>query len=163
MPANDPLLIIVVVLLFVIAAVLIRMLFKPTPVRNVSFELTLEKDIDEALARLGAGIKHHATVSAVLALMDQIEEHPDAIERLKEYPETVRAAAWLHYINRLGADLQHAQNRLSAAHQSQTNYAYTDVHKQNAINTAQNHVKDVRAKLDAAIAASGQKVGPRAV
>ncbi|HEX7484450.1 MAG TPA: hypothetical protein VF281_04865 [Candidatus Saccharimonadales bacterium] len=161
MPIAELMFIIAVVLLAIIVVLLTRLLRKPMGPRNVEF--LLNTNVEEVLERVGKGVKHHADVSAVLALMDQIEEHPDAIKRLQEYPEMVRAAAWLHYINCLGADLQSAQNRLSAAHRATTDHHFTETYKQNAITTAQKHVNDVRAKLDAAIAASGQKVGPRAI
>lgn len=165
MPINDLLLMGVILVLIVIAYLLYALL--RTQVADPAIEIRLEKDFESKIAGIfenaGQAIKHHTNASAVLALIDQIEEDPEAVERLQKYPETVRAAAWIHYVDCLGKDLQQAQARLSAAHQAQTNYAFNDAHKQNAINTAQNHVKDVRAKLDAAIAASGQKFSPRAV
>jgi|GEM_PF-6403519 len=161
MPIAELMFIIVVALLVIIVVLLTMLLRKPIGPRNVEF--LINTNIKEVLEKVGGDVRHVADVSAILSLMDQIEEQPDVIERLQEYPETVRAAVWIHYINCLGNDLRQAQLVLSEAHQAQTNYVFTDAHKQNAINNAQNHVKDLRAKLDAAIAASGQKVGPRAI
>lgn len=160
MPNETILLVVIAVLLLVVIVLLILL---PRRRWISQYELTLDPTMREQVADIGKGIRHHAEVSAVLGLMDQLAEQPDAVERLRDYPETVRAAAWLHYINRLGSDLQKAQTELSTVHQT-PDYRYSMLNtKSQAINAAQQHVDAIRRKLDAAIEASGQTVGPRAV
>jgi hypothetical protein len=163
MPIAELMFIIAVVLLVIIVVLLIKLLRKPMGPRNIEF--LLNTNIKEVLEQVGSDVKHVADVSAVLSLMDQIEGQPDVIERLQEYPETVRAAAWIHYINCLGNDLRQAQLVLSHLHQKPYTDWYTGDHraKDQEVELAQSHVNGIRAKLDAAIAASGQKVGPRAI
>ena len=115
--------------------------------------MTVEtSSLEQALARIKDESTHAVHVSAVLGLMEQLENNPDALQLIKSYPETVVAASWLHYINILGADLQKAQEHLSRTHRSGGGEYY--------IKPAQQHVDNLRAKLDAAVKASGQS-GPR--
>lgn len=154
------LLVVAVVALLVIAVLLSKLLKRQ---QVTQYELALDPRFTAQVANLGNSIRHHADVSAVLGLMDQISEHPDVIERLREYPEAVRAAAWIHCIDRLGGDLQHAQDSLSSTHKGPDYHYGGPSGKKSAIDRAQAHVNSIRVKLDAAIAASGQLVGPRAV
>ena len=153
------LLFVIIVLLLVAVTLLANLARRP---RTVTYELGVDPTFRQQVAEIGKGVRHYADVSAVLGLLEQIEERPDIVERLREYPETVRAAAWLHYIDRLGHDLQQAQQVLSSEHQTDPSRYYNrEAGKKTRINNAQEHVNSLRVKLDAAIAASGQKVGPR--
>lgn len=163
MPAETILLVLLfvaVVALFVIAVLLYKLLKRQ---QVTQYELSLDPRFTKQIADLGKSARHYADVSAVLGLMDQITEHPDVINKLREYPETVRAAAWIHCINRLGGDLQDAQDSLSIVHKNPDYHHGGPSGKKGAIDRAQAHVDGIRTKLDAAIAASGQLVGPRAV
>lgn len=142
---------ILIVLIVIFVALWRRnhMMARPLAVDSVSLASALEQ-IKEASA-------HAASVSAVLSLMDQLEDNPDALELIKSYPETVRAAAWLHYINILGADLQAAQVQLSHAHRGTGPYQhYSPTSLQQFRMDCQDQVNIIRGKLDAAIKASGQ-------
>jgi len=142
---------VVVILLLLILVVAVVALHR---MRSQSVNLAMDTGaIDDAIERLQHSVAHVVDVSAVVELIAQLDANPDAIELLKDYPEKVRAAAWLHYINKLGSDLQHAQNILSSAHRGEINYGYE---RSKHISNAQRHVDEVRAKLDAAITASGQ-------
>ena len=144
-------LVIAVILLGVIAWLLWRY-------RNAKMQVLLPVELSRQIDELKAAAQHYADVSAVVEMMRQLDElDEDAVALLKSYPETVRATAWLHYTNVLGADLQHAQKQLSMAHQT---YQRADSH---SVKAAQAHVDSVRAKLDHAIKLSGQPTGPRAV
>lgn len=110
--------------------------------------------IDEAAERLAAAVKHHVDVSAVVEMVRQLDADPNALELIKTYPETVRVAAWLHYIDTLGASLQTAQTRLGRAY-AEGSMAYV-------IESYKQQVDDIRAELDAVLKASGQS-GLRAV
>lgn len=143
----------VLIVLIVIAGLLALMLLTRRRDQLVEVQVT---GVDEAIVRLGRAVEHHVDVSAVVSLIRQIEQHPDALEQLRHYPETVRAAAWLHYINCLGADLQAAQSELSRMQQT-----YSP--RVSYVTDAQEKVDAIRSKLDAAIMASGQKFGPHAV
>lgn len=154
---SSPLFALSIVLLIVIAALLIGVLVvlvkrhKPTTVVLDSTGFTAELD------RIMKSTAHAAEISAVLGLTKDLEDNPDALALIQDYPETVRAAAWLHYINRLGSDLQAAQTVLSHAHQQTGPYEpgrfYGDL--ASAQKARQQHVDIVRAKLDAVIKASG--------
>lgn len=156
MSTTAVLLIGVLWLLALIFAALVALIRKDT---TPTLDLTLSAQFDEAIERLGRAVQHHADVSAVVEMVRQLDADPDALELLKSYPETVRAAAWLHYINTLGADLQHAQKSLSNAHTGRTQY----YNQQGGIDARQKDVDAIRAKLDAAIKASGQAAGPRPI
>lgn len=155
--SNDFLLAAVLIVLIAIAVLLALLLRKQ---QNITCTLGIQPSIDEVINRLDRAVSHYADVNAVVAMIEQLDEHPGAIEQLQEYPEAVRTAAWLHYINILGSDLQAAQRRLSNAHQGKLHYT---LDQQYAIRSAQADVESIRAKLDTAIADSGQKVGPRVV
>ncbi len=137
----------ILVALCLIALILIAMYFKPSSGTSPK----AIADIDNAIKSLDATIGHHVQVSAVLAMVKQIEEgDPNAVKLLKLYPEQVRAAAWLYTINKLGVDIKAETDKLSGAHKTfGANHPYT---------------KDVQASLDAmytklgaATAASGQR------
>ena len=118
---------------------------------NAKMQVLLPVEPSRQIDELKAAAQHYADVSAVVEMMRQLDElDEDAVALLKSYPETVRAAAWLHYTNVLGADLQHAQKQLSMAHQT---YQRADSHN---VKAAQAHVDSVRAKLDHAVQLSGQ-------
>lgn len=138
-------------LLIVVVIMLIMIFIKLSRPRPVG--LTLE--VDAAINRLKAGIEHTVHVSAVLKLIEQIDQNPDSLELIKSYPETVRAAAWVHHINLLGGDLQSAQQRLSHAHRGTGPFAHYS-NRQDFIKYEQQQVDAIRTKLDAAIKASGQ-------
>jgi hypothetical protein len=109
---------------------------------------------DDLLLRAKNAVAHVTIVSEVYALVENLDGNPDALELLKKYPETVRAAAWLHYINILGDDLHAADDALSLAHRLDANYLGTS--KGYRIETAQNHVNSLRIELDEAVKRSGQ-------
>lgn len=134
----------VLLLIFGALVVLIRKQANPT------LDLSLSTQVSEAIQEIDRAISHHVDVSAVAEMVRQLDADPDVLELIKSYPETVRAAAWLHYINTLGADLQHAQKGLSKAHA-----LYSNPQSPSTIQ-AQANVDAIRAKLDAAIKASGQ-------
>lgn len=159
MPNDTTVLLFIIILLLIVAVTLLANLARKS--RTVTYVLSLDPTFREQVAEIGNGVRHYADVSAVLGLLEQIEERPEVVERLREYSETIRTAAWLHYFDRLGHDLQQAQKSLSDAHQSTLGFGYASYDKEQAIKRAQQHVDNLRAKLDAAIAASGQKVGPR--
>lgn len=150
--------IVLISLLALITVTLIALLV--VLIRNKSKPAVITVDttqFDAELERIMSATAHAADVSAVLKLMEQLDDNEDALELIKSYPETVRAAAWLHYINTLGADLQAAQKDLSDAHQGKGRFQYhhgymlADLRK-----GTQEHVDMIRAKLDKAVAASGQ-------
>jgi hypothetical protein len=154
-------LLLVAVVALIVIAVLLSKLLKRQQVTQ--YELTLDPRFTKQIADLGKSVRHHADISAILGIMDKLTEDPTAIERLREYPETVRAALWLHYVKCLGDDLRQAQDELSRVHQARDYEFHGPSGKNSAIVTAQAHIDGIRKKLDAAIAASGQPVGPRAV
>jgi hypothetical protein len=149
--------IVVIALLAVIAAILLIIALKPVRQNQVR-PLTVDAvALGEAVDRIKVEAHHAADVSAVLKLMEQLDGQPDALELIKSYPKTVQAAAWLHYINTLGASLQAAQVRLQQAHDGTYNASdYGHVTRPSVIDTEQKRVDTIRAKLDAAIVASGQ-------
>lgn len=120
---------------------------------QMDLELTL--DFSDQIQEIQNAAKHYADVSAVVSMVRQIDElDDDAVAQLKSYPKKVQAAAWIGLINNLGLDLQKAQKNLSDAHQRKG--IYTSVYEIGAARrSCQKHVDDVRAKLDAAVAASG--------
>jgi hypothetical protein len=160
--ATSTLLLVIVVLLAIAVFLLIAIMRRPA---TVTYELSLDPTFREQVEALGQSAQRHFDINAVVELISQIEQQPDDIvERLRNYPATVQAAAWLHYTDRLGADLQQAQQKLSDAHQLDGNrIGGGEATKQNWIQREQQHVNNLRAKLDAAVKASGQPVGPRAV
>lgn len=101
------------------------------------------------LSEINDSIKHHAEISAVLGLIKQLDADPDAMELINSYPQTVRAAAMLHYVNTLGSALQHAQDDLARIHKHYGSTAQVTT-------SAQQDVDSIRHKLDAAVAASKQ-------
>lgn len=112
-------------------------------------DVRLKEELNAIIDRLGRAVQHHVEVSAVVELVRQLDADPKALELIKSYPETVRAAAWLHYINTLGAALQHSQKRLSDQYRNddgKDRYSY--------VSSAHKQVNAIRAELDAAIAAS---------
>lgn len=147
----------IAILLVVIVALLIGLLImlakrrNPTPVVLDTSGFTAELD------RIMTSTAHAADVSAVLGLMEGLEEHPDALALIQDYPKTVQAAAWMHYINRLGSDLQAAQTMLSHAHQQTGPYAPNKYFGNitSAQKAQQQLVDMIRTKLDAAVVASG--------
>ena len=153
----SPLFALSIVLLIVIAALLIGVLIvlvkrrKPTTVVLDTTGFTAELD------RIMKSTAHAAEVSAVLGLMKDLEDYPDALALIAEYPKTVQAAAWMHGINQLGSDLQAAQTMLSHAHQQTGPYAPGKFYGNLAASqeAQQRHVDNVQAKLDAAVVASG--------
>lgn len=151
---SSPLFALSIVLLIVIAALLIGVLIvlvkrrKPTTVVLDTTGFTAELD------RIMKSTAHAAEVSAVLGLMKDLEDHPDALALIAEYPKTVQAAAWMHRINRLGSDLQAAQTMLSHAHQQTGPYMH-EYRIDEARKACQQHVDNLQSKLDAAVKASG--------
>ncbi|MGB2787531.1 MAG: hypothetical protein WBB94_04070 [Candidatus Saccharimonadaceae bacterium] len=113
-------------------------------------DVRLRDELDAIVDRLGRAVQHHVEVSAVVELVRQLDADPKALELIKSYPETVRAAAWLHYINTLGEALQHAQTMLASA------YCQDDGNDRfGFVRSRRERVNAIRAELDAAIAASG--------
>ena len=154
---SSPLFALSVILLLVIAALLVGVLVVLVKRHNPTTVVLDTTGFTAELDRIMKSTAHAAEISAVLGLMKDLEDNPDAVALIAEYPKTVQAAAWLHYINRLGSDLQAAQTMLSHAHQQTGPYAagrfYGNIGS--AQKAQQQHVDIVRAKLDAAIVASG--------
>ncbi len=124
--------------------------------RSTSVDPTLVAQLDAATERLGAAVRHHVDVNAVVEMIRQMDAmDTDALELLKQYPATVQAAAWTHYIDTLGESLVVAQNNLRNNHDW---YGAND----RMTMSSQQTVDAIRAKLDAAVKASGQ-TGLRAV
>ena len=163
MPNETNLLLVAIVVLLVVAISLLAALVRRP--RTITYELSLDPTFREQIEALGQSARQHVDINAIVTLISQIEEQPDdVLEQLREYPATVQAAAWLHYIDRLGADLQQAQQKLSDVHQDAPHrYVGGEDGKQSHVRQAQQHVDNLRAKLDTAVKASGQKVGPRAI
>lgn len=115
--------------------------------RRAPLEPNIGSELGAAIERLGAAARHHADVSAVVEMVRQLDADPDALELIKSYPETIRAAAWLHYINSLGATLQSLQDNEARVRRE----GYMTM-----ADNCQSQVAAVREQLDAAIAASGQ-------
>lgn len=130
-----------IVILLVIITVQLRHRTRPT----------LQADeagaaFERALQVLGETTGHYADVSAVLAMVRQIDEmDEDAVRLLESYPDSVRAAAWLHYINNLGAALQAEQDNLRRNFQVYGNGMGVE-----------ERIRELRSKLDDAIAQSRQ-------
>ena len=152
--------------LLVIVAMLIGLLLRKQGTAHLKATIDVSPqmaaELEAVIHRIGAAAAHHADVSAVVELVRQLDANPDALELIKSYPETVRAAAWLHYVNSLGASLQVAQNCLRKAHDGSYDRSYLYGHNA-AVDDWQKRVDALRVKLDAAIAASGQGLGLRAV
>lgn len=162
MPDTTTVLLFAIVIVLIIIAVLLYGVLKQP--RTFTYDIGLDPTFRDVIKELGDGARHHAEVSAVLGLLDLIEEQPELTERLRDYPAKVQAAAWTHYINCLGADLQQAQKELSSAHQLDAGILNGgDAAKQRRIQREQQHVDSLRAKLDRAVAASDQPVGPHAI
>lgn len=153
--------VVAVVALLVVIAVLLWKNLERHPQVRLSFEL------QEQINLLRRAAEHYTNVSAVVAMLQQLDElDEDAVVLLSRYPQSVRAAAWLHYINCLGSDLQLAQQQLSDAHQgvgrySRANGFYSSL--PDAREDCQTQVNDLRAKLDEAIKLSGQSGGLRSI
>ena len=161
MPIDTILLILVVLLLVLVAALLVKAQRQP---RIFEMQIGIDPQLEEQVRRINDGVRHNIDVSAILEMFTQIEQFSDEDRaRLESYPETVRAAAWLHYINGLGRDLQHAQDELSQINRGPDHNFFLSGGKAETIKAAQLHVDGLRTKLDAAIAASGQTAGARAV
>jgi len=103
-------------------------------------------DLDAVVTRAMSALAHATDVSAVVKLVNQLDEDPGALELLKSYPETVRAAALLHRVNTLGADSQAAHEVLSEANGLSTHSYNNDEKKR-----ARAHVEQVHAELNKAI------------
>jgi YesN/AraC family two-component response regulator len=151
---TDPILsFLIVLLLLAILVVLIiaaaRNRSRPTDGRISPID---KEELEQILSRIIQALEHHADVSAVVALIKGLDADPDALEKIKEFPEKVRATSWLHYINLLGVDLKAAQEHLSREHRS--TYGSSSF-KASMVSSAQTEVNSIRAKLDAAIEASG--------
>ncbi len=142
----------IVLLVLLANIILILVLILMQLIRNrKSTQVQLSINLTNQIQRLEAAAQHHADVSAVVTMIQQLDElDEDVLELIKSYPETVRAAAWLHYVNVLGSDLQAAQLALSKVHRD-----HSDPNGP-TIKAAQTKVDAIRVKLDKAIAASGQ-------
>jgi hypothetical protein len=147
-PSIIAALLVIIVALFIVALIVLVKRRKPTTVVLDTTGFTVELD------RIMKSTAHAAEVSAVLGLMKDLEDYPDALALIAEYPKTVQAAAWMHGINQLGSDLQAAQTMLSHAHQQTGPYLHEyrigEVRK-----ACQQHVDILQGKLDAAVKASG--------
>ena len=147
MPYAEILITTIAIFMTIIIGLLVALLRKGA---ETDVRITMTTELDRAIERIDMAIRHHTDVAAVVEMVRQLDANPDSLELIKSYPETVRAAALLHYTNILGSSLQAAQNRLSAAYNS------SSVYKRDFINVAQREVDALRSKLDAAIQASGQ-------
>ena len=157
---------IAVIVIIALLGVIAWQLYRNTRV-NLAVYPQLSMDLSDQIQQLKEATEHFVDVSAVVIMMRQLDElDEDALELIKSYPETVRAAALLHYVNVSGADLQAAQKSLSRAHQGQDQwYSYGGVgvsSQSHLIQARQQHVDTIRAKLDHAIELSGH-TGLRAV
>ncbi len=129
---------------------------------DLTFDPQLTAELKKVIDEIGQAARHHADVSAVVELVRQLDADPDALELIKSYPETVRAAAWLHYINQLGVALQAAQVKLQKAHDGELDALYSYSHRE-AVTDQQQRVDNLRTKLDAAITASSCQPGLRSI
>lgn len=170
MPANwliDPIqqnfeLVVTALLVMILIAILITIvvLARKRSANNQPNVLTVDTvSLTEAVQRITNASAHAAQVSAVLSLVEQLEEHPDALERIREYPQLVVAATRVHYVNTLGSDLQYAQDQLSKAHRGQLNARYS-YDRNRAIKAEQALVDALQAKLETAEAATRPPSGP---
>ena len=118
--------------------------------KEVQVQLTVEAEqrLRAVIDEIEANTRHYADVSAVVAMVRQINNDPELLDELRSYPEEVSATAWLHYINVLGSTLQTLQNR-----EGEVLKAYSP--SSSDAKHAQNNVKAAREKLDEAIEASG--------
>ncbi len=108
--------------------------------------------LDTVQRKPDAVTQHHMAVSAVVEMIRQLDTaEPDALKALEQYPEQVRAAAWVHYINTLGASLKEAQDYLAYCHKTYRSPGSPTIRE------AQTKVDSLRARLDAAVEASGQR------
>lgn len=110
---------------------------------------TITYDIDpkltETIEQIAKATAHHVDVAATVEMVRQIENDPQAIQRLKNYPLAVQRAAIAHYADQLGIALQKAQKR-------QQTY-YSQGHDYYA-GKEQDTIDEIRAKLNALVAAS---------
>lgn len=152
-----------VIVIIVLLGIIAWQLYRNTRV-SLAVYPQLSLDLSNQLQQLKEAAEHYADVSAVVTMMRQLDElDEDALELIKSYPETVRAAALLHYINILGSDLQVAQQSLSNAHTGKDAWYHSGYNSPAAmLEGRQKHVDTIRAKLDAAVKLSGQS-GLRAV
>lgn len=113
------------------------------------YEEQVAIDASAILREVELATRHYVNVSAVVEMVQQLEElDENALERLKSYPESVRAAAWLHYINQLGSALQHVQADLNQS------YVVSSLATLQTQRKAK--VDELRSLLDKAILQSGQ-------
>ena len=107
-------------------------------------------DASAILREVELATRHYVNVSAVVEMVQQLEELDEgALERLKLYPESVRAAAWLHLIDQLGQALRDAQTEFAQSYIGQAHTAATRQHRKEK-------VEELRAMLDRAIELSVQ-------
>jgi hypothetical protein len=152
----------VIIALLVATVILMFVLVVKRPVQATAQPLTVDTmSLNEAVKQIRQEVHHAASVSAALKLIEQLDEHPDALELIKQYPRSVQAAAMMQSTSTLGSSLQTAQTRLQAAHDYKAT-GYSHAYKLQLIAEAQQIVDMVSAKLDAAVAASA-KLNPHNV
>lgn len=76
----------------------------------------VEVNAEFAIEQLKQAADHYADVLAVVEMMRQLGElDEDALAKLQSYPEQVRAAALLHFIDTLGSALRDKQTAYAEA------------------------------------------------
>lgn len=89
-----------------------------------------------------------STSRAVTKLARQLSADPEPMKQAKMHAESIRAAAWLHYIELLGKDLRKAQEVLSNTQRWHMANSYEFSFY---VGPEQHAVDTIRAKLDAAV------------
>lgn len=123
--------------------------------RGLKAELNylIDPAVAETIEQISKAAAHHVDVAVVAEMVRQLDNNPQAVQYLKSYPAAMQRAALAHYANQLGMALQAAQKQLRRAHDGELNHVYTGGRK-TAIEVAQRNVDEIRAKLDAVVAAS---------
>lgn len=163
---NLGLIVVIVLVAIVVVIVLLAVIATSIKKQQIIAYVEPSSAAEAQITQLKEAANHYTDVSAVVAILNQLGQMDnDALERLKSYPETARAAALLHYVSILESDLEAAQESLSRAHTGKDrSYSYSHINSQSElINERQQHVNNLRDKLDEAVKLSGLQSGLRAV
>lgn len=142
----------------ILAALIVGLILLGLTLRQIRKERLLTArievvDLTPQIKQIQAAASHYADVSAVVAMIRQLDElDEDAVELLGEYRDQVVAATWLHWINHLAAALQKAQEELATA-LTPGGYVYYSSEK---IQSLQQRVQTLRTLLTKAYADSGK-------
>lgn len=104
----------VIVGLLAAIAGLLSVVVMSTYLRAKYPDFRLAEKLDEATERFGQAVQHYASVNVVLGLLEELETHPDLMDRLSEYSRDVVAAALLARVNDLGGQLRVVQGYLTS-------------------------------------------------